>query len=136
MSESNRVIAGSGFHHVAVKVKDFDGTVAFYEGLGFEAKLTWGEDDKRAVMFDMGDGNCVEVFAGGPPPGESNGAILHFAVRTDDCDSALEAARAAGAEVTREPYDVTVDSRPEPMNLRIAFVRAPGGEIIEFFQQK
>ena len=63
---SNSKIGGGGFHHVAIRVYDFDATVRFYtEVLGFTDKVRWGEGDNRAIMLDTGDGNYLEVFAGG-----------------------------------------------------------------------
>jgi len=49
-----------GIHHVAIRVKDFDASLAFYtDGLGMTQTMAWGEGDKRAVMLDAGNGNCV-----------------------------------------------------------------------------
>ena len=96
MSGNNEVIGGGGFHHVAIRVRDFEATMKFYtEALGFREKIAWGEGDKRAVMLDSGDGNYLEVFAGGTAGEKPEGTILHFAIRTDDCDAALERSRAA-----------------------------------------
>src|SRR5690242_21958338 len=99
MDGKNRVIPGCGYHHVAIRAADFDGTLRFYtEALGFRVKVRWGEGDGRAALLDTGDGNYMEVFAGGKrAPGElpPEGAVLHFAFRTTDCDAALERARAA-----------------------------------------
>lgn len=127
----------SGFHHVALKAADFDGAVLFYTvGLGLDVKIAWGEGDGRAVMLDAGSGNYVEIFAGGSPEPKPEGAVLHFAFRTDDCDAALNRAVAAGGEVTVTPRDVTIPSRPAPTPVRIAFCKGPCGEIIEFFQNE
>ena len=135
MSGHNATIGGGGFHHIAMRVKDFDASVAFYtEALGFTEKIAWGEGDKRAIMLDTGDGNYLELFAGGEEEPKPEGAVLHFALRTTDCDTAIERARAAGMEVTVEPKDVTIESRPEPTPVRLAFCKGPDGEIIEFFQ--
>ena len=69
MTGTNSVLGGGGFHHVAVRVADFDSAVNFYsEVLGFSPKITWGEGDKRAVMLDTGNGSYLEVFAGGTSP--------------------------------------------------------------------
>ena len=51
----------------------------------------------------------------------------------DDCGAALEAARAAGAEVTVETKDVTISTEP-PLPIRIAFFKGPDGEVVELFQ--
>jgi glyoxylase I family protein len=124
----------NGFHHVAIRVKDFDETVRFYkEGLGLKERLAWGEGDGRAILLDAGNDNCVEIFAGGKSaPVEGN--IMHFALRTGDCDAALKRAQAAGATVTREPRTVELAARTGPASIRVAFVRSPGGESVEFFQ--
>ncbi len=135
----NAVIGGGGFHHVAIKVADFDKTVEFYtQAMGFTEHARWGEGDARAILLDCGDGNFFEVFAGGPAgtggaAASSAGPLLHVALRSDDVDGAIARARAGGAEITMEPKDVTIQSDP-PMPVRIAFCRAPGGEVIEFFR--
>lgn len=133
MSGTNTAIGGGGFHHVAIKAKDFDKSVRFYiDALGFREKIRWGEGDKRGILLDTGDGSFLEVFAGGAG-GTSGGQLVHFALRTGNCDAALERARAAGAPVTVEPKDVTIPSHP-PTPIRIAFCKGPDGELIEFFQ--
>jgi glyoxylase I family protein len=139
MKQPNPVIPGCGYHHVALRATDFEATLRFYiEGLGCRLAYQWGEGDRRAAMLDTGDGNYVEVFAGGKrAPGEPvpEGALLHFALRTEDCDLAIERARAAGAEVTVEPKSIDLPGDP-PLPVRIAFCRGLDGEIIEFFQNK
>jgi glyoxylase I family protein len=138
MDSKNGVISGCGFHHVAIRASDFERTVRFYtEGLGFRPAVRWGEGDKRAALLDTGDGNYLEVFAGGKrAPGEAppEGAILHYALRTTDCDAALERARVAGATVTMEPKTIPLESEPMKISIRIAFCQGPDGELIEFFQ--
>jgi catechol 2,3-dioxygenase-like lactoylglutathione lyase family enzyme len=64
MPDSNTVIPGCGYHHVALRVADFDATLRFYiDGLGFRKAVEWGEGDRRACLMDTGDGNYLEVFA-------------------------------------------------------------------------
>jgi glyoxylase I family protein len=140
MKGSNSAIGGGGFHHVAMRVSDFDASVRFYvEALGFAPRISWGQGDGRAVMLDTGDGNYLEIFAGGTPAPETQpakpaaGAVLHFALRTQNCDQAVARARGAGARITVEPKDVDIPSSPIT-KVRIAFCAGPDGEIIEFFQ--
>jgi glyoxylase I family protein len=131
---TNNKIGGGGFHHIAIKVRDFDATVKFYnEGFGFEERLSWGEGDSRGILLDTGDGNYLEVFAGGSQELKPEGSIIHMAFRTDDVHKAIEAARAAGAEVTVEPKDIMISQNPLTP-VRIAFCKGPDGEILEFFQ--
>lgn len=132
----NSRIGGGGFHHVAIKTRDFDRSMAFYvEGLGFRQKVAWGEQGKRAVMLDTGDGNYLEMFEDLEYEPQPNGVHLHFALRTTNCDAALEQARVAGATVTVEPKDVTIPSDP-PTVVRLAFCKGPEGAVIEFFQNE
>jgi glyoxylase I family protein len=136
MAGHNDVIGGGGFHHISMHVRDLDATIKFYtEGLGFKARLAWGAVNKRIVLLDTGDGNYLEVSAGESDGFNPNGLIRHFAFRTTDCDKAIAAARAAGAEVTVEPKDVELSSDP-PTPIRVAFCKGPDGELIEFFQDE
>jgi len=57
----------SGFHHIALRAKDYDKTFEFYtKALGFTPKLSWGEGDSRAAMLDIRDRRCGEICAGEP----------------------------------------------------------------------
>jgi glyoxylase I family protein len=135
MTSKNSKIEGCSFHHVAMKVKDFDGVVRFYvQGLGFRETKRWGEGDGRAVMLDCGDGSCIEVFAGGAAGSVPEGAWLHYALSVKNCDASLAAALAAGAVQTMPPTTLDVPSTPAPFRVRIAFCRGLGGETIEFMQ--
>ena len=129
--------AGAGFHHVAIRAADFEASVAFYtEGLGFTEKISWGEGRGRAVMLDAGNDNYIELFANGAPGPKPEGAIVHFAVRTDDCDAAVARAEAAGGEITTPPTEVNILSRPHHTPAKLAFCTGPDGEVIEFFQNE
>ena len=137
MKGHNSVLGGGGLHHLAIRAADFDAAVKFYtRALGFKEKIRWGEGNQRAIMLDIGDGNSLEIFAGGSPGPKPEGAILHFALRTADCDAALSRAVAAGAVTTLEPREVSLPTQPHPTAVRIAFCRAPDGEIIEFLQEE
>lgn len=139
MAGHNSTLQGGGFHHVAIKVADFDKTVRLYtEVFGFKEKIHWGQklpdQDTRAIMLDTGDGNYLEIFAGRPTtPPPADGSLLHMAFRTADVDACIARVRAAGLEITVEPKNVEIPSTP-PAPVRIAFCRGYDGETIEFFQ--
>ncbi len=136
MAGHNTQIGGGGFHHVAMRVRDFDTSYRFYTiGLGFRQKVAWGQGNQRAAMLDTGDGNYLEIFAGGSDEVKPEGQLLHFALRTSDTDRAVAAARAAGAEITVEPKDAEIPSDPVT-RVRLAFCKGPDGELIEFFSNQ
>ena len=133
MSGINRKIKGCGFHHASLSVKDLDKSRKFYERLGFTERFSWGKEPKRTLLMDTGDGNYFEISQRDSSQSYTEGVFRHLALRVDDCKSAIELARNAGAEVTVEPRDVTLSSDP-PMQIRIAFFKGPDGELIELFE--
>ena len=142
---TNATIHGGGFHHIALRVYDFDASLKFYiDGLGFKRTYGWGKDgradgegDSRAAMLDTGDGNYLEVFAGGkrkhgePAP---DGPFFHIALRSASVPAAFERAVAAGGVPTVEPKKVVPPHADEPAKtFHVAFVLGPDGESVEFF---
>lgn len=135
MTGKNWKSKAGGFHHVSMKVSDLNRSIKFYtEGLGFVARVSWGEGPKKRVLLDTGDGNYFELGETSDPILEG-GSFPHVALRTDNCDAAIEAARAAGAVVTKEPEDTTLPADP-PIKARVAFFKGPDGELIELFQNE
>lgn len=131
----NNRIKGCGFHHLSMRVRDIEASLKFYrDTLGFVEKTAWGEGEKRTVLLDTGDGNYFEISQG--EAGEGGSVYHHIALRADDCGAALEAARAAGVEVTMETRDISLDSTMGALNLRIAFFKGPDGELVELFQNE
>ena len=136
MTGHNDKIGGGGFHHISMRVRDLEISLKFYvEGLGCSVRLTWGPKEGPTVLLDTGDGNYLELSPGESEGFNPQGLVRHFALRTDDCDKAIEAARAAGAEITMEPRDVVLSSDP-PTPIRVGFCIGPDGEVIEFFQDE
>jgi len=120
-----------------MKVFDFDKSVRFYaDGFGFSIRYAWGEFPKRAAMIDIGSGDYIEIFEGGTPPGETpEGILIHFALRVPNANEAYAKALAAGAVSQMEPKDILFKGTPE-IPIRIAFVRGPDNEVIEFFENE
>lgn len=125
----------TGIHHAAIRSTNFDASVGFYKNvLGLQSRISWGEQGKRAVMIDAGDGNYIEIFEFAEPAAAQEAILLHFALRTDDCSAMLEKVRESGAVVTMEPKEVTIDSNIGPVLVKIAFFKGPDGEIVELFE--
>lgn len=137
-----------GLHHIALRAHDFEATLRFYTAaLGFRMAYSWGEGDKRIALLDAGDGNYLELFAGGEPPSEESGGVqnaagmlTHFALRSSDVEADYARALEAGARPHVEPKDVPLQGRTtegeHPITIRVAFCKGLNGEIIEFFQNE
>jgi catechol 2,3-dioxygenase-like lactoylglutathione lyase family enzyme len=141
--------AGPGFHHIAIRARDFDATVRFYtEGLGCSVHFGFSVPGRidRAAFLDVGDGRYIEVFGAGstvqsegrrrrPDEEATEGALLHFCLRVADVEAAYARALAAGATSRVEPRTAQLGGEP-PAEVRIAFVTGPNGEVIEFLRSE
>lgn len=135
----NPILGSGGFHHVCIKTRDWERTLAFYRDvLGCTEKIAWNlrGTARRAMMLDTGDGNYIEVFEDPDYTPAPNGSVIHFALRTTRLDEVAARVRAAGATITIEPKDVILGTTngAGPVPIRIFFCEGPSGEVIEFFQ--
>ena len=132
---ANQIISGMGFHHIALKVADFEKSLRMYRALGLEELVRWGEGKGEIAMLDIGDGGRIELFACGGDEFAVNGKWQHFAMCVDDVEQAYEIALAAGFLPKIPPKVVALDSKPEKMSINIAFVLGNDGEEVEFFKE-
>jgi methylmalonyl-CoA/ethylmalonyl-CoA epimerase len=125
--------------HVGVAVEDLDAALTLYStrfGMPVEHRETVEEQGVEAVLLGVGEGH-VELLS--PLAAESavgrfldrNGPGLHHvAYGTDDIQSALEAARAAGLQA--------IDEAPRAgiRNSRVAFLhpKSTGGVLTELVE--
>lgn len=134
---ANEIIKGMGFHHVALKVTDYERSIEFYKALGMKPIVEWGQGDGRVMMLDVGDGGRLEIFADGKLrdyPAE--GKWQHFAFAVDNVEEAYNIALGAGAQPMAAPAVAMLeDARPSSVTFNYAFVLGPDGEQVEFFRQ-
>jgi predicted enzyme related to lactoylglutathione lyase len=112
-----------GFHHVHLRVKDPEATLAWYQQQfgGERAKLRGKVDGVRfngVWLFAMSSG------ADTPPPPT---AIMLVALRVGDVDTALKNLNANGVKTASEPRELPA--------LRYAFVQDPNGIRVELVKR-
>lgn len=138
MGYHNPVLGGGGVHHVALRTRAWDASVAFYtQILGFAEKITWAyPNGMKAGMFDTGGGAYLEIFETQAETPAIEGVLIHIAIRAADTDAVLERVRAAGCKITVEPKEVTIQTTngAGPVPVRLAFFEGPNGEVWELFQ--
>lgn len=117
-----------GFHHVALRVPNFDQALTFYtEGLGLTLRVQW----EGAAMLQLADGGHLELFAGTEPVPDTKNGYYHMAYKVDDVDGALARAAEYGATITIPAKDARIGD----LDIRCGFCQGPGGETIEFFKE-
>ena len=124
-----------GFHHIGLKCADLKKSEEFYRAIGLTEVVRWGEGEKEIVMYDLGDGGRIELFANGGDDFSPNGKWIHFAIAVDDVTEAYNKALSVGAVSSVAPKVVALDSKPEKITINVAFVKGPDGEELEFFKQ-
>ncbi len=125
---------GLGFHHVALKCRDFEKSIAFYGALGLREYARWGGGEREIALLELPKGGRLELFSDGGDAFSVNGKYIHFAFASNDVAGDYARALAAGASPLTEPKVIEVDSKPVLLTLEVAFVKGPDGEEIEFIR--
>lgn len=131
---ANEIIAGCGFHHIGLRVRDYQKSIEMYRAIGLKEIVGWTSGDREIRMFDLGDGGRLELFSTGTE-NMPEGCWMHFAMKADDVEEAFRTAVAAGFTPITAPKIVPLDSHPEKITIQCAFVAGNDGEQIEFFKQ-
>ena len=72
----------TGVQHVGIPITDLEGTIAYYERLGFECLGIYPNGEDRCTFLRLNN-LTLEVWTMDPTPME-NGAINHFALDSTD----------------------------------------------------
>jgi catechol 2,3-dioxygenase-like lactoylglutathione lyase family enzyme len=128
----------SGFHHVCLRVPDLKKTTDFYiYALDATLVAEWGTSghDDHAYILDLGVGDYLEIFQSAQT--FDIGSWQHVAVWTDNIDVSFKRALAYGAKVIAEPAQSDIPTRSgQIVKMKYGFIRAPGGEIVEFIEDR
>ena len=126
-----------GIHHVCLRVPDLHEAAKFYmEALDAELICEWGPEgeEDHAFILDLGCGDFLEIF-GTKEHFEDIGRWQHVAVWTDDIEASYKKALEHGAKEVSKPDRSDIPTRDGSIvRMGYAFVKAPGGELVEFIQ--
>lgn len=125
---------GLGFHHIALKCKDFEKSIAFYKALGLTEYARWGSPERRIILLKLPNGGMMELFSDGGDMYPEEGKYVHLALASSDVEGDYEKALAAGGTPHIAPKTVELESSPVLLTLHLAFVKGPDGEQVEFVQ--
>ena len=118
------------FVHTAMRVRDIDASLRFYEALGFERRGKLRFEGAYNIYLGLpGDGDTLEltVNRGHDEPYDLGTGYNHMAVVVDDIDAALAKLEGLGVAPEKPPYHPG-DREELPL---IAFVPDPDGYRIE-----
>ncbi|TDC08543.1 VOC family protein [Streptomyces sp. 8K308] len=137
--------------HVAIMCPDIERSLRFYrDGLGFSRRYEWTKTispqgevvyQGRGIYLELQGNSYIELFPGGREGADSaDGPLAHIALIVPSVDEAYESCLKAGgspaghADWTGEPTSLVINGTPE-MDVRVAFVKGPSGELIELYEQ-
>ena len=123
-----------GFHHIALKCKDFEKSIAFYEALGLTEYARWGTPERMIALLKLPGGGMMELFSDGGDMFPEEGKYVHLALASTDVEGDYERALKAGGVSHIAPKTVELQSSPVLLTLHLAFVKGPDGEQVEFVQ--
>lgn len=84
----------TGVQHVGIPTTDLEGTIAYYERLGFECLGIYPNGEDRCTFLRLNN-LTLEVWTMDPTPME-NGAINHFALDSTDIEASFAEAQKLG----------------------------------------
>jgi len=130
----NTKIKGCRFHHISITTHKFEESIAFYRDLlGMDVVKEMQLGERRLIQLDIGDGMLVELSDPTPEFKDLHPAAVplnHIGLAVDDVRAAVALVRSAGYPVTVEPRELASGDTI----MRLAFVKGPNDESIEFMQ--
>lgn len=98
----------TGVQHVGIPTTDLEGTIAYYERLGFECLGIYPNGEDRCTFLRLNN-LTLEVWTMDPTPME-NGAINHFALDSTDIEASFAEAQKLGRTSRKAPSSTSTPS--------------------------
>lgn len=124
------------FHHIAIYTSKYNESIKFYEALGFVKYIDWIEDGNPCCFLNMHNGPFLEFH--GIESEQLADSGMHICIHTDDVDGFYACAIENGAKPWKCPpgnYPLQC-TNGRTIDARLAFIKAPGGEIVEIISWK
>lgn len=138
-----------GFHHFAIKAKDIERTVQFYETLNFEVTHSWSLPEfnlEKCVMMKNKAFDCyIEICdsnANFPTQGRKRkqgdpyveNSLLHICFTVADAKKAYDEAIENGAKPLSAKETLALRNQGKNVTVSNSLVYSPNGEVIEFLE--
>lgn len=121
----------TGIQHLGIPTDNLEGTIAFYEKLGFEMIWRSGADCADKVAFLQLGSLVIETYYV-DKPAKADGAIDHVALNVKDVEAAFSFCRKGGFDM----LDQQVNFLPFfDKGVKFFTIRGINGEKVEFNQK-
>lgn len=118
----------AGIQHIGLPTADIEGTIRFYEGLGFEV-ATRADITGRGEFVFVKLGNLFLELIPNNDPAMTNGAVDHFCLDVKDIDTLYQQVKDAGYKIITDGIQ---DIAFWDNGARYFFIQGPNNEKIEF----
>lgn len=131
-----------GLNHIGIFTPDLKASEKFYKDIfGFEEvfHIDGGEKDEFDITMIRKDGLAIELLQMIHPDRdvktEALNSLNHFAINCSDTKEVVRILKEKGIEFETETDKYLKDFGTPPRDLDIIFLRGPGGERIEIYQE-
>jgi len=118
----------TGIQHIGLPTADIEGTIRFYQGLGFEVATRADIADRGEFVFVKLGTLLIELIPNANPA-MVNGAVDHFCLDVKNIDTLYEKIKAAGYKIITDGIQ---DIAFWEKGARYFFIQGPNNEKIEF----
>ena len=117
----------TGLQNVGIPTLDMDGTLKFYEKLGFQ--VVQSQVNKGKVNFLRKGDLTIETYED-KEANKRDGAIQHIALDCESVDKALKYIKSIGIKIDNKITELPIYEK----GVKSFTIRGPNEEVIEFYE--